>query len=187
MKLILSLFLMFIGISLKASPMAYFYLQPYGDFSQKEAQKVGEQLIAKLKKTYDGAFKVVKILPNKSLPSKAYYKPKNRYLANELLKDLPDYSFPVYVIGLTHKDISYKIHGHSNYGIMGLTPRGYCKSIISDYRIKGQNFVKVIIHEIGHGLLYAKHCKNPNCIMCDFSYLKNKSYVLKLCKAHSYM
>lgn len=162
-------------------PHAHFYIQPYGDFTRKEAVEVSKQLTRTLSKVFPLEFKIVKILPNKPLPKKAYYKPRNRYLANVLLQDLPSYNFPGYTIGLTHKDISYKMYGYENYGIIGLTASGKCLSIVSDYRAKGQKFVNVIVHEIGHGVFNLGHCSNKNCIMCNHY----KGKVITTCKDHT--
>lgn len=171
--------------SFPADPIAYIYLQPYDDFTQQEATKLASKITRGLSKVYGGDWTNVKVLANKDLPKKAYYKPRNRYLANELLKDLNINKEQSYVIGLTHKDISYKIHGQTNYGIMGLTPLNSNKSIVSDYRT--HDLVAVIVHEFGHGFYGARHCTNPKCIMCDYQKHKGKPFVYKLCKEHSFM
>lgn len=187
MRFVVILLLILASAGVKACPEVHIYLQPYGDFTQKEAKAVAKQLDSYVSETYAAYIKVVRILPNRALPKTAYYKPRKRYLANKLLADLPQQKSPVYIIGLTHKDISYRIHGYANYGIMGLTPLGVYRSVVSDYRVKDKEFVKMIIHEIGHGVFGAGHCSDSNCIMCDYSYHKGKPFVLKVCKNHMYM
>lgn len=173
--------------TLPLDPFAIICLQPYDDFTQKEAYSLCKKIQQGLNAVYAGDWSNIKILPNKPLPKEAYYKTRNRYLANIILKDLPKVSSPIYIIGLTHKDISYKIHGSKNYGIMGLTPLGRQKSIVSDYRVKNDDFIAVIVHEFGHGFYGAKHCSNTNCIMCDYQKLKRKSFNFSLCKEHEFM
>ncbi len=166
-----------------ADPIAFIYLQPYDDFTQEEALELAPKITKGLDKVFPGDWTHVKVLPNKALPTNAYYKPRNRYLANELLKDLKwegDFS---YTIGLTHKDISYKIHNQDNYGIQGLTPIRGSKSIVSDFRTK--DLVSVIVHEFGHGFWGLQHCSDPKCIMCDFQKLKKKKYNYDLCDEHN--
>lgn len=70
---------------------------------------------------------------------------------------------------------------------MGLTTRGHFKTIVSDYRAKGDNFLAVIVHEFGHGYYKAPHCTDPTCIMCDYQAHKGKPFVYGLCSAHQYM
>ena len=77
--------------SISLEPHAVILLQPYDDFSQEDAIELSYKLLKRLNDTYCGQWKI-KVLQNKSLPNKAYYKPRNRYLANELLKDLPNTS-----------------------------------------------------------------------------------------------
>lgn len=171
------------SISLKSH--AIIYLQPYEDFSQKDAEKLSAEVLKNLNGVFPGLW-TIKILPSKSLPKEAYYNPRKRYLADVLLRDLPELHNSYYVIGLTHKDISYKIHNCTNYGIMGLTPLGKRKSIVSDFRAKGNNFIAVIIHEFGHGFYSLRHCYNTKCIMCDYQEHKGKPFTYKLCKDHSF-
>ena len=147
-------------------------MQPYDNFTQHEAKSLCKDIKKGIKSVFACTIDTVKVLPNKQLPQSAYYKPRNRYLANVLLRDLPETANPIYIIGLTHKDISFKIHNSENYGIMGLTPLAKNKSIVSDYRVKGKDFIAVIVHEFGHGLYGATHCSDKNCIMCDYQKLK---------------
>ena len=94
-------------------------------------RKLASKITKGLSKVYGGDWTNVKVLANKDLPKKAYYKPRNRYLANELLKNLNINKEQSYIIGLTHKDIY-----HTKYTVkltMELTPLNSNKSIVSDY------------------------------------------------------
>jgi predicted Zn-dependent protease len=166
-------------------PHANIWLQPYGDFTEADARRLCHKIEEGLYKVYDWDF-TIKVLPNKPLPADAYYEPRKRYLAPKLLDDLSKTKFPDYVVGLTHKDISTEIHGQKNYGIMGLARLGKRQSVVSDYRAKGDNFIAVIVHEFGH-CLGADHCQDPDCIMCDFQYLKGKKRHYGVCKRHEYI
>lgn len=173
--------------SVPCCPHATIYLQPYDNFTQHEAKSLCKDIKKGIKSVFACTIDAVKVLPNKQLPQSAYYKPRNRYLANVLLRDLPETANPIYIIGLTHKDISFKIHNSENYGIMGLTPLAKNKSIVSDYRVKGKDFIAVIVHEFGHGLYGATHCSDKNCIMCDYQKHKGKPFKFSLCNNHIYM
>ena len=70
---------------------------------------------------------------------------------------------------------------------MGLTPLAKNKSIVSDYRVKGKDFIAVIVHKFGHGLYGATHCSDKNCIMCDYQKHKGKPFKFSLCNNHIYM
>lgn len=67
---------------------------------------------------------------------------------------------------------------------MGLTPLGKNKSIVSDFRAKGDDFVAVIVHEFGHGFFGLRHCLDTNCIMCDYQKHIGKPFSFNLCKEH---
>lgn len=142
-------------------------LQPYGNYTQKEAKALKAQLDVHLQPLWDGVADI-EVLPVKPLPKRAYYKPRNRYRAGELLKDLKcSNDNNVVTIGLTHCDISTTIHGHKDYGIMGYSycPGNVC--VVSSFRMKGKDDMwKCVIHEFLHsrGL---PHCENAECYMKD--------------------
>lgn len=103
------------------------------------------------------------------LPANAYYKPRNRYKAQEILYYLEGKYPGKRVIGLTSSDISTPAYGISDYGIFGLGSTTNNVSITSDYRLKGDRLngrvIKIILHEIGHsyGLQHC-HSEEP-CFM----------------------
>jgi archaemetzincin len=105
------------------------------------------------------------------LPAMAYYKLRNRYRADSLIKYLRKQTEPNHlIIALTSKDISWTKGKISDYGIMGL---GLCPGqvcVASSFRLSitdnlRQLFV-VSIHELGHtqGL---PHCPVKTCFMRD--------------------
>ena len=89
----------------------------------------------------------------------------------------------IVTIGLTHQDISTSIHGHYNYGIMGLSFRPGDACVVSTFRLKRKDDLwKVTIHEFLHsrGL---PHCKTnaPKCLMQDAheEYLLHETWVVR--------
>ena len=95
-------------------------LQPLGDFSQKEANQLKEELEKHLVPIY---LSEIEVLPKKDIPASCLYKPINRYWAGKILGFLKQQNqgSDFVTIGLTHRDISTSIHRQYNYGIMGLS------------------------------------------------------------------
>lgn len=117
------------------------------------------------------------ILGRQPLPAFAFYKPRQRYIADSLLVFLRQLNAARYekIIGLLTKDISTRKDSIPNWGILGL---GSCPGeacVISSFRA-GKNklspadfmrrMVTLALHELGHtyGL---KHCPEFNCLMKD--------------------
>lgn len=106
-----------------------------------------------------------------SLPSQAYYKPKNRYRADSIIHWLAHQAedHQVY-LGLTTKDISTTKGSHPDWGVMGLgySPGKAC--VISSFRLHkdnvGEEIFKVSIHELGH-TMGLTHCPVSTCYMQD--------------------
>lgn len=88
------------------------YLQPYEDFPQREAEALRASITQALGRVYRGDWSHVEVLPSRPQPAHAYYKPRQRYLASALLCDLTVAGPDAFVIGLTHKDISFNIPQH---------------------------------------------------------------------------
>jgi archaemetzincin len=110
----------------------------------------------------------VVLLKQQALPAHAYYRPRNRYRADSLIKWMAAKALPgeVYV-GLTQTDISTKKDPYADFGVMGLgyLPGRAC--IISSYRLRDKrNFYKVVLHEAAHtaGL---SHCPEQSCFLRD--------------------
>lgn len=138
-------------------------IQPFGNFSNKEAK----QVLVEIQKISP------RVILKKSIPfpSKAYYKPRNRYRADFLIKFLSaSIGKDSVIIGLSEKDISTTKNKVKDWGVMGLGYRPGNACVISSFRLSKKNktkqFYKVALHELGHtqGL---PHCKNKTCLMRD--------------------
>ena len=143
-------------------------LQPFGDFTQKEANQLKEELEKHLVPIY---LSEIEVLPKKYIPASCLSKPRNRYWAGNILGFLKQQNqgSDFVTIGLTHRDISTSIHGNYNYGIMGFSFRPGNACVVSTFRLKRKDDLwKVTTHEFLHsrGL---PHCKkdNPKCLMQD--------------------
>ena len=152
-------------------------LQPLGDFTQKEANQLKEELEKHLVPIY---LSEIEVLPKKDIPASCLYKPRNRYWAGKILGFLKQQNqgSDFVTIGLTHRDISTSIHGNYNYGIMGLSFRPGNACVVSTFRLKRKDDLwKVTTHEFLHsrGL---PHCKKDDlkCLMQD-AHGKNTFYM----------
>ncbi|TDW47882.1 archaemetzincin [Flavobacterium sp. 270] len=138
-------------------------IQPLGNFQSDAAQEVLE--------------KIREINPNvvlrKSIdfPLGSYYKPRNRFRADSIIKYLKSQvGTDSVIVGLSSKDISTTKNGHQYWGIMGLGYHPGSACVVSDFRLSDKNkkdqFYKVVLHELGHteGL---PHCKTKTCLMRD--------------------
>ncbi|WP_231433815.1 MULTISPECIES: matrixin family metalloprotease [unclassified Chryseobacterium] len=113
----------------------------------------------------------IKVLESIDLPKEAYYKDRNRYRADSIIKYLSQNTETGFVkIGLTTKDISTTKGVVKDFGVMGLGFRPGKSCVASSFRLnkknKNEQFFKVAIHEIGHtqGL---DHCPEKTCFMRD--------------------
>lgn len=159
--------------------IVYFDIQPYDGLQDEMI----DYIVSELKKTHTN----VKLLPSVSLPRRAYYKPRNRYKADTLIKLQSEKALAGHVIvGLTHKDISSDNGSEiPDWGIMGLGYQPGNACVASIFRVSKTNtkeqYFKVVIHEIGHtqGL---SHCPNKTCIMTDAEGKNNTNYEKGFCK-----
>lgn len=138
-------------------------IQPFKDFKPENIKFVTEEI----KKVYPN----VKVLNAIDLPANAYYKERNRYRADSIIKFLDQRTKEGFVtIGLTSKDISVTKGKVKDFGIMGLGYRPGKACVASQFRLNKANqdeqFFKIAIHELGHtqGL---KHCPEKMCFMRD--------------------
>ncbi|KFF03824.1 matrixin family metalloprotease [Chryseobacterium luteum] len=148
---------------IKTSKPMTILIQPFKDFN---SEKVTETA-AEIRKIYPN----VKILDAIDLPENAYYRDRNRYRADSIIKFLNSRTKEGFVtVGLTSKDISVTKGKIKDYGIMGLGYRPGKACIASKFRLNKNNadeqFFKIAIHELGHtqGL---KHCPEKTCFMRD--------------------
>jgi len=138
-------------------------IQPLGDFQQRQCQKVFAEIKAINPK--------VVLMQNIEFPEKSFYKPRNRYRADSIIKNLKNkIGKDSVIVGLSHFDISTTKNGIKDWGIMGLGYRPGKACVVSDFRLspknKNEQFYKLVLHELGHteGLT---HCKVKTCLMRD--------------------
>ena len=168
-------------------PLGYVIkLQPLGNFSLQEAEQLRKEFVNHLGEIFPSQPKdyldaSVSIGESMEIPTSCLYKPRNRYWAGKILGMLHAEhggNNEIVSIGLTHQDISTSIHGHYNYGIMGLSLRPGDACVVSTYRLKRKDDLwKVMMHEFLHsrGL---PHCKKDDvrCLMQD-AHSKNTFYM----------
>ena len=181
----------FIKCGLLAALISFYLNSPQKNIDgvgrQKNNYRVGllpykgfdSSLMSSLKKETEDFYKCeVVLLKTVTLPSFAYYAPRNRYKADSLLV-YEQGMIPANinaVAGLTNKDISTSKGMIPDWGVFGL---GMCPGkacVISTYRLNRtsktitqlkERLVKVVLHEIGHNL-GLPHCSNdPLCLMTD--------------------
>ena len=137
----------------------------YGSFPEGKARRLEMQL-----KRY---FPHV-ILKEQSLtlPTKHYNKERNRYRGTGLFEELSKHRNGDAVIGLTDYVIFKPNDISPTYGIMGVSPVGTYKCVVSSrIPITGkeqtdENFVKLALHELGHAF-GLNHCPDQHCYMVD--------------------
>ncbi|WP_228406905.1 Zn-dependent protease [Chryseobacterium sp. MYb7] len=147
----------------KEKPAVTILIQPFKDIKSETVAKVA----GGIKNVYPN----VKVLDAIDFPENTYYKERNRYRADSIIKFLNKETKEGFVtIGLTTKDISATRGKIKDFGIMGLgyTPGKAC--VASNFRLSKENkdeqFFKIAIHELGHtqGL---PHCPEKMCFMRD--------------------
>jgi len=138
-------------------------IQPFKDMNSETTKFVTAQIT----KIYPHVI----VLEPIDLPKEAYYKERNRYRADSIIKSLSQNTEKGFVkIGLTTKDISTTKGSVKDFGVMGLGYQPGKSCVASNFRLnkdnKNEQFFKVTIHEIGHtqGL---KHCPEKSCFMRD--------------------
>jgi archaemetzincin len=151
----------------KPAPIA---LQPLGGVKAERIEVV--------KRGLEEAFGVkVVLLGNRPLSKSAWYAPRSRYRADNLLEHLKEISpakHPV-VIGITEKDISTTKDEHVDWGIFGLGEVDGRACVVSTFRLGArgadeaklrERLRKVAIHEVGH-VTGLPHCPQAGCVMQD--------------------
>ena len=138
-------------------------IQPFKDMNSETTKFVTAQIT----KIYPHVI----VLEPIDLPKEAYYRERNRYRADSIIKSLSQNTEKGFVkIGLTTKDISTTKGSVKDFGVMGLGYQPGKSCVASNFRLnkdnKNEQFFKVAIHEIGHtqGL---KHCPEKSCFMRD--------------------
>lgn len=137
----------------------------YGDFPKSEAQKLRDQL----KNYFPNVVLKEQCL---TLPLKHYNKERNRYRGTELLAELGKHRNGEAVIGLTDYVIFQPNEISPTFGIMGISPVGTYKCVVSSKLPKNgkrhtdENFRKLALHELGHAF-GLRHCPRQSCYMVD--------------------
>lgn len=139
---------------------------------------VKAERIEVVKRGLEDAFGVkVILLENRPLPKSAWYAPRSRYRADDLLEHLREVApakHPV-VIGITEKDISTTKDEHVDWGIFGLGEVDGRACVVSTFRLGArgadekklrERLRKVAIHEVGH-VTGLPHCEAAACVMRD--------------------
>ena len=172
-------------------PHATVYLQPYDNFTQKEANQLKRELEKHLVEILDGAFEI-EVLPNKQLTSDFLGETKTKYridkIINSLKKDADTHKI---YIGLTHKDICRdEKNGVKDWGVLGSSIITSHACVVSTYRLKNKkrDLWKLTTHEFIHTYYGYHHCPKDDihCLMkdakgkADFS---NKKDLCDFCKS----
>jgi archaemetzincin len=158
-------------------------IQPLGNFKLSQAKHVYNQIL--------------KINPNVVLkeripfPKNSFYKPRNRYRADSIIKNLKNrIGEDSIIVGLSNMDISTTKGNFKDWGIMGLGYRPGKSCVVSDFRLNDENkneqFYKVVLHELGHteGL---PHCPVKTCLMRDAegkNHLDEENKFCESCQSH---
>ncbi|MBR6283049.1 MAG: hypothetical protein IKR25_01980 [Muribaculaceae bacterium] len=145
-------------------------LQPLGDFSQKEALQLKQELEKRLVPMVDVHIDTIKLLPAKPLQKEWFNAAHTRYRGNIILKSLAPKEKHTTIIALMHNDISTNLHGYDDWGVLGLSMHCYHSCVVSTYRLGSKNRLwQTACHEFIHTYYHWPHCPkdNPDCIMRD--------------------
>lgn len=156
--------------SISASPAVA--LQPFGEVDENVVQDLARNL-----STFFGLN--VAVLPREPLPKSAYYVPRGRYRAENLVAYLDRTTAPAisHVIGVTARDISAPKGAVADWGVFGVAKLGGRPGVVSTYRLHAGDVSesafetrlrRVAAHELAHSLGVA-HCATPRCLMNDAS------------------
>ena len=147
-------------------------LQPVGEVSERVVENLARNL-----STFFGLRIKVTVLPMRPLPESAYYAPRRRYRAEDLVAFLDHTTSPAvaHVVGITARDISAPKGAVADWGVFGVAKLGGRPGVVSTYRLHAggvsesvfeTRLRRVAAHELAHSLGLA-HCATPHCIMND--------------------
>lgn len=144
------------------------HLQPFGKFSQHEAQLLGKELTKRINDIFCVELEC-EVHPPLPLSDTLMNDGHTRYRADKIIRSMAGNAnkHNIY-IGLTHKDISCSIHDKKDWGVQGLSliPGNAC--VASTFRVKDKrDFWKVVCHEFIHTYFSCNHCPkdDPSCLM----------------------
>lgn len=180
------LILLFIFISCtntKEQHQKIIVIQPLGDFNIEQAKSVFNKI-----KTINPNIILRKNIP---FPKNSYYKPRNRYRADSIIKTIKNnVGQDTVIVGLSNCDISVTKGKTKDWGVMGLGYHPGKSCVVSDFRLSKRNkevqFYKVVLHELGHTEGLA-HCATKNCLMRDAegkNHLDEETDFCFKCKKH---
>lgn len=126
------------------------YLQPYDDFSHREAKRLKADIEKHIGGVLDGTF-TVEVLPGIPLPDSLLGESKAKYRTDKMIDGLKGRAdeHNIY-IGLTHRDICREQkNGVKDWGVVGSSIAAYHACVVSDHRLnhKKSDLWKVAMHE----------------------------------------
>lgn len=160
------------------------FLAPMDGVTEAEAVQLGKEFTKNFASRQFEQCEVL-TLPHLSSPDSCLNGAKTRYRADKLLKTLMNKHSKsckekadelygghskYHIIGVTDRDISTSVHGHADYGILGLSYLRRPVSVVSTFRLKRKmDLWKLTAHEFCHGFYGCPHCKNddPHCLIAD--------------------
>ncbi len=144
-------------------PFVRVSLQPLGDFTQKEAERLQKDLEKNLSGMLDIDM-LFEVLPTKPLEDTWKNDAKSRYRADKIINSMARSANKQHIIiALTHKDVSVSYKGNKDWGVLGLSliPKKLC--VVSTYRLKDKRDLwKVATHEFIHTCFEYQHCPKDN-------------------------
>ena len=171
-------------------PQTTVYLQPYDNFTQKEAERLKAELDKHLGDILDEAFRVV-VLPNKPLSDSFLGETKTKYRIDRVIADMKGKAdkHNIY-IGVTHRDICMRNkNGVKDWGVLGCSISSNHACVVSDHRLKHNksDLWKVATHEFIHTYYAYPHCPkdSSHCLMKDakgHADFRNKKDLCAFCK-----
>lgn len=158
-------------------------LQPYHSFPKEQLLRLQTDMQHCLDTLVPEKKFKVEVLDEKTLPQSCYYKPRNRYRADSIIRYQKTFQSPHYIMGVTSKDVSTSVHGHEDFGILGLSYRPGKSAVVSTFRVKNKPlFYKVAVHEFLH-CLGLPHCaqNDRSCYICDANKVPQLEKQYRLC------
>ena len=145
-------------------------LQPYGNFTKKEASILGKELEKLLFDLFNIEVEC-DVLPALPLSDSLLNDAKTRYRADKIIRTMSSKASKQNIfIGLTHRDISCSVHGKADWGVLGLSliPGKAC--VASTFRVRNKRYFPLVVcHEFIHTYFNYSHCPkdDSHCLMQD--------------------